>query len=233
MVAIGHGGGTFGNLTILNSPIHALVVGSTAAMTVSGVTVDNSAGKPLGRNTDCFDVSASGVTLTGNTCKNQDDCLAIKSGSNIKFSSNYCSGGHGISIGSVASGHTVGNVTISNNIVTNSANGLRIKTVYGATDASATNIVYAGNKVSGISQYGIIIEQDYENGKPKGTPSNGVTLGPVFFTSNNTVVVNSGAKETYVLCGTKCTGTWDWSGLTTSGGTAGSSNYDLIKGFKV
>lgn len=34
----------------------------------------------------------------------QDDCLAINSGNNIKFLNNYCSGGHGISIGSIASG---------------------------------------------------------------------------------------------------------------------------------
>jgi hypothetical protein len=30
--------------------------------------------------------------------------------------------------------------------------------------------------VSGISSYGVVIEQDYENGSPTGTPSNGVTV---------------------------------------------------------
>jgi len=233
MVSVSHGGGTFKNVTVLNSPTHAVVLGNTAPMTVSGVIVDDSAGDSLGRNTDCFDVGSSDVTLTGNTCKNQDDCLAIKAGSNIEFSSNFCSGGHGISIGSIATGWTVSNVTISNNTVTNSSNGLRIKTVYGATDASVSNVIYSDNKASGISQYGVIIEQDYKNGGPSGTPSNGVTLGPVMFYGNNTVAVGSKAKEVYVLCGELCKGTWDWSGLTTSGGSAGSSNYYEITGFKI
>ncbi|KII91171.1 glycoside hydrolase family 28 protein [Plicaturopsis crispa FD-325 SS-3] len=234
MLKISKGGGTFKNVKVLNSPAHVLSVGSTAKLTISGVTIDDSAGDSGGgHNTDCFDVSASDVTITGNTCKNQDDCLAINSGSSITFSDNTCSGGHGISIGSIASGKTVSDVTISGNTVTDSANGLRIKTVYDATDASVTDVTYTGNKVSGISDYGVVIEQDYENGSPTGTPSNGVTLGPVTFTGTNTVSVNSGADRVYVLCGDLCTGTWDWSGLTTSGGDAGSSNYDGITGYTV
>jgi polygalacturonase len=44
--------------------------------------------------------------------------------------------GHGISIGSISSGSIVSDVTISNNTVTDSFYGLRIKTDEGATDAS-------------------------------------------------------------------------------------------------
>ncbi|KII95065.1 glycoside hydrolase family 28 protein [Plicaturopsis crispa FD-325 SS-3] len=244
MLKITKGGGTFKDVTVLNSPAQAVSVGNTATMTVSGVTVDNSAGTALGHNTDCFDVSASDLTLTGNTCLNQDDCLAINSGSSITFESNTCSGGHGISIGSIATGKSVSGVTITDNTVTDSMNGLRIKTDFGATDASVTDVVYSGNKVSGCTDFGVVIEQDYEslqvplghiteNGSPTGTPSNGVTLGPVTFSGTNTVSVNSGAQEVFVLCGTMCTGTWDWSGLTTSGGDEGSSNYDSITGFTV
>jgi len=233
MVKITKGGGTFKDVTVLNSPAQAVSVGNTAAMTVSSVTINNSAGSSLGHNTDCFDTSGSDLTITGNTCENQDDCLAINEGSSIVFSDNTCSGGHGISIGSIASDKTVSDVTISGNTVTSSQNGLRIKTDYGATDASVTDVTYSGNKVSGISDYGVVIEQDYENGSPTGTPSNGVTLGPVTFSGTNTVSVDSGAEQVYVLCGTLCTGTWDWSGLTTSGGSAGSSNYDSITGYTV
>jgi polygalacturonase len=50
--------------------------------------------------------------------------------------------GHGVSIGSIATGWKVDNVMISNNTVTNSAIGLRIKTVYGATDASGKVSVF-------------------------------------------------------------------------------------------
>lgn len=47
-----------------------------AKSTISSVTVDNSAGDEgaLGHNTDAFDVSASDLTITGSTVKNQDDC---------------------------------------------------------------------------------------------------------------------------------------------------------------
>nr|BAH14957.1 endopolygalacturonase 1 precursor [Agroathelia rolfsii] len=233
MVKLYHGTGSFKDVTVLNSPAQAVSVGTSAAFTISGVTIDNSAGSSKGHNTDCFDVSADDVTITGNVCKNQDDCLAVNKGSNIEFSDNKCSGGHGISIGSVKSDHNVESVTISGNTVTDSANGLRIKTVYGATDAAVTNIVYKDNTVSGISKYGVVIEQDYENGSPTGKPSNGVTLGPVTFEGTNKVSVNSGAKEVYVLCGSKCTGTWDWSGLSVSGGSSGSINYDHISNFKL
>jgi polygalacturonase len=51
------------------------------------------------------------------------------------------SSGHGISIGSIASDHDVSDVTISGNTVTNSVNGLRIKTDYGATDASGKDLL--------------------------------------------------------------------------------------------
>lgn len=53
------------------------------------------------------------------TVKNQDDCLAINAGSNIVFTGNTCSGGHGISIGSISSDATVSGIVISNNNIIN------------------------------------------------------------------------------------------------------------------
>jgi galacturan 1,4-alpha-galacturonidase len=70
---------------------------------------------------------------------------------------------------------------VSDNTVSESVYGLRIKTVRGATNASGKatvhckeksskctnfysivkNIVYSGNQVSGITYQGIAIEQDY------------------------------------------------------------------------
>jgi polygalacturonase len=67
--------------------------------------------------------------------KNQDDCLAINSGTSITFTGGTCSGGHGLSIGSVGgrSDNVVKTVTISSSTVKTSQNGIRIKTVSGAT----------------------------------------------------------------------------------------------------
>ncbi|KAL7413032.1 glycoside hydrolase [Mrakia frigida] len=221
--------GTFKDLHVANSPRHVFSIGNKAALTISNVNIDNTAGntlsggKTLGHNTDCFDVSASSVTISKCTCNNQDDCLAINSGSNIVFTGNKCIGGHGISIGSIATGKVVSTVSIIGNTVTDSTNGLRIKTVSGATGASVTGVSYTSNVVSGISDYGVVIQQDYLNGGPTGTPTNGVTIKDINFVSGNTVAVDSGAKEVYVLCGTgSCTGTWNWSGLKVSGGSKGS-----------
>src|SRR4051812_3451297 len=78
-------------------------------------------------------VSVSNLTIEDSTVHNQDDCLAINKGSNIIFQRNTCTGGHGISVGSIDSDVTVSNVQILNNVVTNNDNGLRIKTKSAAT----------------------------------------------------------------------------------------------------
>ncbi|KAF8918117.1 endopolygalacturonase 1 precursor [Mucidula mucida] len=244
--------GTFKNLEVLNSPRHVFSMAAMMLPSLSlptflnnlrvGVTIDDTAGNTLnddgdklGHNTDCFDVSATDVTITGCKCYNQDDCLAVNSGSNIVFSDNFCSGGHGISIGSIASGKTVSGVTISGNTVVESTNGLRIKTVYEATDGSVSNITYADNNVE-ASDYGVIIEQDYENGSPTGTPTNGIKISDITFKGTNTVkATEDDTLEVYVLCGDgSCTGTWDWSGLSVSGGEAGSiTGNPPITGFEL
>jgi len=64
----------------------------------------------------------------------------------------------------------VDGVIIESSSVTNSANGVRVKTVSGAT-GSVNNVTFDNISLSGISKYGIVVEQDYENGKPTGTPS--------------------------------------------------------------
>lgn len=78
-------------------------------------------------------VSVSNLTIENCTVHNQDDCLAINEGSNIIFQGNSCTGGHGISVGSIDSGVTVSNVKILNNVVKNNDQGFRIKTKAKAT----------------------------------------------------------------------------------------------------
>lgn len=145
--------GTFEDVTVLNSPVQAISVSNVAALLIDGVTVDNSAGDAddLGHNTDGFDVSGNDVTIQNSVVKNQDDCIAINGGSNIIFRNNRCSGGHGISIGSIGSGKTVSNVVISGNTVTNSMFGMRIKVDADATSGGVSNVVYEGNNISGIT----------------------------------------------------------------------------------
>ena len=75
------------NLHILNTPIQAISIDDADTLTVSGVTIDNSAGDTAGgKNTDGFDIGDSnGVTITGATVYNQDDCVAVNSGTVCRF----------------------------------------------------------------------------------------------------------------------------------------------------
>jgi hypothetical protein len=78
------GSSSITGLNILNTPVQSVSVDGSDGLTITDMTIDNSAGDEgsLGHNTDAFDVgSTTGLTITGATVKNQDDCLAINSGS--------------------------------------------------------------------------------------------------------------------------------------------------------
>ncbi|KAJ7238747.1 polygalacturonase [Mycena haematopus] len=213
------GYGTFEDVTVLNSPAQAISVGTTGGTAIiQSVTVDNSAGDAgsLGHNTDGFDISASDVTVSKCVVKNQDDCVAINSGSSIVIEDSTCSGGHGISIGSIATGKTVSGVTIARNTITTGLYGLRIKVDADATDASVSNVKYEANTISDISEYGVLITQSYPDNDS--TPGTGAPISAVSFTGGTTSVsVDSSAHTLVIDCGA-CSGTWDFSGLHATGG---------------
>lgn len=161
------------NLSVKNTPVQFMSINGASNLQVNDVTMDNSAGTAEGHNTDAFDIgSSTGVYITGANIQNQDDCLAINSGTDISFTGGTCTGGHGLSIGSVGGrdDNTVENVSISNSKIKDSQNGVRIKTISGDT-GTVKNITYSDITLSGITKYGIVIEQDYENGSPTGTPN--------------------------------------------------------------
>ncbi|KZT07143.1 glycoside hydrolase family 28 protein [Laetiporus sulphureus 93-53] len=218
--------GTFKDFIVLNTPAQAISVNNDDTLTIDSVTVNNAAGDTddLGHNTDGFDVSASDVTISNCVVENQDDCIAINEGSNIVFEDNTCSGGHGMSIGSIASGKTVSSVTFSGNTVTSSLYGIRIKVDADATSGSVSDVTYSGNTISSISEYGVLITQSYPDND--GTPGTDTTISDVKFTgSKSSITVDSGAYRVTVDCGS-CSGTWDWDELDVTGGDAGTIDSD-------
>ncbi|OCK84102.1 glycoside hydrolase family 28 protein [Lepidopterella palustris CBS 459.81] len=224
---------TIEGLNVKNTPVQAFSINSATNLVLSGITIDNSAGDTdsLGHNTDAFDVgSSTGVTISGANVKNQDDCLAINSGTDITFTGGTCSGGHGLSIGSVGgrSDNTVANILIESSTVANSQNGVRIKTVYGAT-GSVNNVTYKDITLSNISKYGIVIEQDYENGSPTGTPTTGVPITDLTLSSVEGTV-SSSATDIYILCGSGSCSDWTWSGVSVTGGKKSSSCENVPSG---
>ncbi|KAJ8062312.1 hypothetical protein OCU04_008859 [Sclerotinia nivalis] len=224
------GKSSINNVKILNSPVQVFSINSASGLTLSGITIDNSAGNSLGHNTDAFDIgSSTDITISGANVQNQDDCLAINSGTTIIFTGGTCSGGHGLSIGSVGgrSDNVVSDVTIESSTVKNSANGVRIKTVSGAT-GSVSGVTYKDITLSGITSYGVVIEQDYENGSPTGKPTSGVPITGVTL-SNVHGTVSSSATNVYVLCA-KCSG-WTWD-VNVTGGKTSSKCAGLPSGVK-
>ncbi|KIJ62447.1 glycoside hydrolase family 28 protein [Hydnomerulius pinastri MD-312] len=233
--------GTLSDVYVVNAPAQCFSVSNPAALTITGVTVDNSQGNypnsnsnglPAGHNTDGFDVSANDLTIEKSTVINQDDCLAINRGTNIVFQDNYCDGGHGISIGSITSNVVVDGVTIQGNTVVNSQQAFRIKTDEVATNSTVSNIVYTDNTATNCTEYGVLITQSYP--ASLGTPGNGVIISDVNFSpGTTTLTAASNAYMVAVDCGEgSCTGTWDWSGLKTSGGEVGPmDNITVITGY--
>ncbi|KAI9317803.1 polygalacturonase [Zopfochytrium polystomum] len=201
-------------ITIKNSPIHCFSIGGSDT-TFDHITLDNSLGDTKGgHNTDAFDVSATGITIQNSYVHNQDDCLAINNGGNIAFTNNTCIGGHGISIGSIASGKTVDGVNVSNCTISDSDNGVRIKTIYQATGGFVKNVQYSDIILSNIAKRGIVIEQDYQNGSPTGTPTGGIPISGLTLT-NIAGNMKSGT-EVYILCAA-CSG-FTFSGIHITGG---------------
>ncbi|KAL1861932.1 hypothetical protein Plec18170_000756 [Paecilomyces lecythidis] len=210
---------TITGITIKNSPVHVFSIQSDG-LVLRDITIDDSDGDTQGgHNTDAFDVGEStGVEIYNAVVKNQDDCLAVNSGENIIFSNGTCSGGHGLSIGSVGGrdDNTVKNVTIQDSSISNSQNGVRIKTVYDAT-GSVSQVTYSNIKLSNITDYGIVIEQDYENGSPTGEPTNGVSITDLTI-DGVTGSVADDATRVYILCGDGSCENWTWEGVDITGG---------------
>ncbi|CAE6474043.1 unnamed protein product [Rhizoctonia solani] len=267
--------GTVENVKVLNSPAQVFSMGNNARLIVSNINIDNCkhdefglyACKPAAHNTDGFDgtfgsirgvkafadsviVSTNDVTIQGSTIVNQDDCIAINKGSNINFLNNHCTGGHGISVGSIASGSVVSTVRITGNTITNNVQALRIKTDANATryavrpvvneahadrgsSGSVSDVTYSGNTATGCTSYGVIIDQSYPDTLGP-NPGAGVKISGITFTGTNTIAVASSAKgEVEVNCAKGgCTGVWDWAGLKVSGGPSGTILNANIINFK-
>lgn len=77
---------TISDIKILNPPHQVFSINGAQTLTLSGITIDGSDGDDNGgKNTDCFDIGSSdSVTITDATCYNQDDCVAVNSGTNIE-----------------------------------------------------------------------------------------------------------------------------------------------------
>uniref|UniRef100_H3H0A4 endo-polygalacturonase n=1 Tax=Phytophthora ramorum TaxID=164328 RepID=H3H0A4_PHYRM len=205
---------TVKGFTIKNSPYRTFSILSSESTTISGLTLDSSDGDGTAKNTDGFDLSKNtDVTITGCKIYNQDDCLAMQSSTNTVFSSNTCSGGHGISIGSIggssiSSSDTVSGLTVKNNKIVDSVNGIRIKTIISLT-GKVTDVTYTDNTLSNVEN-AIVIHGDYSN--------------KVYITDITIDGLTGSADQVYdILVNSKYVSGWTFSGIDVSGSTGSCS----------
>jgi galacturan 1,4-alpha-galacturonidase len=216
----GVSGGSLKGLKVVGSPVQSFSI-KASQFTIDGVTIDlrgNNFDKA--HNTDGFDVSgSSGLTIQNVHVYNNDDCLAVNSGSDITFKNNYCWGGHGVSIGSVKTGDAVDGVYVSNTQIVNSDNGVRIKVYNDATNAHVNNVHYSDITLSNIAKYGIIIQQDYTNSGSTGHPGKNAPITDVVL--NNVKGTMKGGEAEYIICG-NCK-TFQFSGISITGASKKSN----------
>ncbi|KAL1857429.1 hypothetical protein Daus18300_010402 [Diaporthe australafricana] len=217
------------NIKIVNSPVQVVSINGCDNLTVNSMTIDNSAGDSGGgHNTDGFDIgSSNNIHINGAKVYNQDDCVAINSGTNIKFDSGLCSGGHGLSIGSVGGrdDNTVTGVTFSKSTVQNSDNGIRIKAKKDTT-GKISGITYSDITLDNIAKYGVLIEQNYDGGDLHGDPTTGLPITDVTVNGlHGDGAVASKGHNLAIVCGSGACSDWTWTDVKVSGG----KTYDSCK----
>ncbi|EEY59074.1 polygalacturonase, putative [Phytophthora infestans T30-4] len=212
-------GSNISGFTVKNSPFRTFSIITCQHTTLSGLTLDSSAGNGRAQNTDGFDLTKNDhVTITGNKIYNQDDCLAMQSSTNTIFSNNLCSGSHGISIGSIGGSAvdqttTVSGLTVQGNTIQNSDNGLRIKAIIGM-EGLVTNVKYINNKLENVEN-AIAIHSDYSrsNGAYTGSPTSLVTISDITVDG----LTGSADQVFDIVVAPSAVSRWTFKGITVSG----------------
>ncbi|ETP12496.1 hypothetical protein F441_12159 [Phytophthora nicotianae CJ01A1] len=216
---------TLENFNIKNSPYRTFSILDCEDTTLTGLTLDSSAGDGTAKNTDGFDLSRNvRLTISDCTVYNQDDCLAMQSSNDTTFSGNTCSGGHGISIGSlggdsVTESDIVSGLTVKNNKIVDSVNGIRIKTIidlYG----TITGATYTDNTLSNVEN-AIVIHSDYSKSEGGYT---GDATSKVEITDITISGLSGTANDIYdILVNPDVVSGWMFSDITVTGDTGSCS----------
>ncbi|KAL4202240.1 hypothetical protein AMTRI_Chr02g220100 [Amborella trichopoda] len=148
-------------LRIHNSPQFHVKFDACENVLIENLFIDSPALSP---NTDGIHVeNTKFVGIYNSVIRNGDDCVSIGAGcSHVDIENITCGPGHGISIGSLGVHHTqacVSNVTVTNVVIKNSDNGVRIKTWQGGM-GSVTFITFESVLMENVRNC-IIIDQYY------------------------------------------------------------------------
>ncbi|XP_057505421.1 probable polygalacturonase At1g80170 [Actinidia eriantha] len=148
-------------ITMVNSQQTHLAFTQCVQVEVSNVIVQAPGSSP---NTDGIHISSSTlVDIRESTIGTGDDCISIVGNSSvIQITNITCGPGHGISIGSLGksnSSASVNDISVDGAILSNTENGLRIKTCQGGF-GFASNIAFQNVWMEKVSNP-IVIDQYY------------------------------------------------------------------------
>ncbi|KAF7271942.1 hypothetical protein GWI33_015240 [Rhynchophorus ferrugineus] len=211
------------NIYVLNTPMGCALITDSTNVQFSDWVIDDLSGDQdkapgkYGHNTDGFDIfNSTGITVRNASIYNQDDCVAVRSGSNIIIDNFYCHGGHGLSVSVGFSDdsvelNTLSNVTISNSVLEKGQNAIHVKTHVDSGNGSISNVTYENITFKGLTSTGINIQQNYRNLPPNSTqpkvPKNNIPIRNLQLI-NVTGSVLSSAVPIYIVCAEE--GCYDW-----------------------
>ncbi|KAK8559847.1 hypothetical protein V6N13_016580 [Hibiscus sabdariffa] len=149
------------NLMMVNSQQMHIAFTNCLRVTVSNLKVIAPSTSP---NTDGIHISSSrGVEVKNSIVRTGDDCVSIVGNtSRIQIKNFACGPGHGISIGSLGKSSSwaeVRNILVDGALISNTENGVRIKTWQGG-NGYASNMKFMNILMENVA-YPIIIDQYY------------------------------------------------------------------------
>ncbi|XP_031272553.1 probable polygalacturonase At1g80170 [Pistacia vera] len=170
------------NLMIVNSQQMHISFSSCLRVVTSQLKVIAPAVSP---NTDGIHITAShGVEVKNCIVRTGDDCISIVGNSSrVQIENIVCGPGHGISIGSLGKFNScsqIQDVTVDGAFISNTENGVRIKTWQGGS-GFATNILFRNLLMENVSNP-IIIDQYYcDSSKPCANQTSAVKIENISF----------------------------------------------------
>ncbi|KAL1206892.1 Polygalacturonase ADPG2 [Cardamine amara subsp. amara] len=149
------------NLKVRNAQQIQISIEKCSDVEVTNVVVTAPGNSP---NTDGIHITnTQNIRVSKSIIGTGDDCISIESGSqNVQINDITCGPGHGISIGSLGDDNSnafVSGVTVDGAKLSDTDNGVRIKTYQGGS-GTASNIIFENIQMENVKNP-IIIDQDY------------------------------------------------------------------------